>query len=55
MDHRQILDRISFSAVRGKILAIAASPNGAGKSSLCRVITGLHRASGTVCLATGNI
>ncbi|MBC8545172.1 ABC transporter ATP-binding protein [Clostridiales bacterium NSJ-32] len=49
MDHRQILDRISFSAVRGKILAIAG-PNGAGKSSLCRVITGLHRASGTVCL-----
>lgn len=25
MDHRQILDRISFSAVRGKILAIARS------------------------------
>lgn len=47
MDKRQIIDNVSFTAKEGKILAIAG-PNGAGKSSLCRVITGLYRANGTV-------
>lgn len=47
MDHRQIIDDVSFTAQEGKILALTG-PNGAGKSSLCRVITGLYRANGTV-------
>lgn len=46
---RQILKAVSLSARRREILAIAG-PNGAGKSSLCRVITGLYRAAGTVSL-----
>ena len=47
LDGRQILEEVSFSVRRGKILAIAG-PNGAGKSTLCRTITGLYRAMGTV-------
>lgn len=44
---RQILEEVSFSAQKGRILAIAG-PNGAGKSTLCKVITGLFPAMGTV-------
>ncbi len=47
LDGRQILEEISFTACRGKILALAG-PNGAGKSTLCRSITGLIRTMGTV-------
>lgn len=47
LDGRQILEEVSFSARSGKILAIAG-PNGVGKSTLCRAITGLYRAMGTV-------
>ena len=47
LDGRQILEDVTFSAQRSRILAIAG-PNGAGKSTLCRTITGLYRAMGTV-------
>lgn len=49
LDGRQILDEVNFTAKNGKILAIAG-PNGTGKSTLCRIITGLYRATGTVSL-----
>lgn len=49
LDRRQILDEVNLTAKSGKILAIAG-PNGTGKSTLCRIITGLYRATGTVSL-----
>ena len=47
LDGQQILEEVSFTARNGKILAIAG-PNGVGKSTLCRTITGLYRTMGTV-------
>lgn len=43
------MEEVNFTAKSGKILAIAG-PNGTGKSTLCRIITGLYRATGTVSL-----
>lgn len=44
----QILNDVSFGAQKGRVLAIAGR-NGAGKSSICRVVSGLTRQSvGTV-------
>lgn len=41
---RTVLDDVDFSAQKGEILAIAGK-NGVGKSSVCRVITGLYKHS----------
>jgi ABC-type cobalamin/Fe3+-siderophores transport system ATPase subunit len=40
LDHKRILENISFSARQGEILAIIG-PNGAGKTTLLRAINGL--------------
>jgi ABC-type cobalamin/Fe3+-siderophores transport system ATPase subunit len=40
LDHKRILEKISFSAKQGEILAIIG-PNGAGKTTLLRAINGL--------------
>lgn len=41
-DGQKVLDEVGFCAEKGQILAIMGS-NGAGKSSVCRVITGLYK------------
>lgn len=41
---RQVLQDVSLGAVQGKVLAVTGS-NGAGKTSLCRVMTGIRKES----------
>lgn len=41
-DGQKVLDEVGLCAMKGKILAIMGG-NGAGKSSFCRVLTGLYR------------
>lgn len=41
---RQVLQDVSLGAMQGKILAVTGS-NGAGKTSLCRVLTGIRKES----------
>jgi iron complex transport system ATP-binding protein len=49
--HRRLLDRVSFTAARGSVVAIVG-PNGAGKSTLLRALSGeLQPTDGEVSIA----
>ena len=48
-DGKSVLEGISFKVEKGDYLFITGA-NGTGKSTLCRIITGLYRATGTVSL-----
>src|SRR5262249_60355384 len=42
-----VLDRVSFAAQKGELLALIG-PNGAGKTSVLNCISGLYRGDGAV-------